>query len=198
MTKNEMVQIMAILTAAYPHFYDKQTETDKMATLRLWNRHFEYIDYSIMLQAVDAIVARNKFSPTIAEIYEKLDVVLGIDSITEADAWSCVLKAISSGTQDFQHTFELLPPIVRDSIGSAEKLKEWAGLSEPILEMVISSEFYRAFRRERERRTKLMELPQGRRFYLQKQQGYVLNSKQNSLKHFGELRELAESSGNTA
>lgn len=86
MTKNEMVQIMAILTAAYPHFYDKQTETDKIATMRLWYRYFEYIDYSIMLQAVDAIVARNKFSPTIAEIYEKLDVVLGIDSITEADA----------------------------------------------------------------------------------------------------------------
>ncbi len=32
MVKNEMIQIMAILTAAYPRYYDKQTEADAKKT----------------------------------------------------------------------------------------------------------------------------------------------------------------------
>ena len=177
MTKNEMVQIMAVITAAYPRFYDKQTETDKIAALRLWYRHFEYVDYDVMLQAVDAVISKNKFPPVIAEIYENLNIVLGIYDMTETEAWSCVLKIIRSSQSDYQRQFELLPPIIQDTLGSADKFKEWSELNDTVIECVIQYEFQKDFCAETERRKKLMELPNKHRLYLQRQQKYVVENK---------------------
>ena len=177
MTKNEMVHIMAVITAAYPRFYDKQTETDKIAALRLWYRHFEYVDYDVMLKAVDAVISKNKFPPAIAEIYENLNIVLGIYDMTETEAWSCVLKIIRSGQSDYQRQFELLPPIIQDTLGSSDKLKEWSKFNDMAVEFIISNEFQRAFSAEVERRKKLMELPDKHRLYLQRQQKYISENK---------------------
>lgn len=177
MTKNEMVQIMAVISAAYPRFYDKQTETDKIAALRLWYRHFEYVDYNVMLKAVDAVISKNKFPPAIAEIYEKLNIVLGIYDITETEAWSCVLKIIRRGQTDYQRQFELLPPIIQDTLGSADKLKEWSEVNDRAIDVIISNEFQQAFSAETERRKKLMELPDKHRESLKRQQKYISENK---------------------
>ncbi len=177
MTKNEMVQIMAVISAAYPRFYDKQTEADKIAALRLWYRHFEYVDYDVMFQAVDAVISKNKFPPAIAEIYENLNIVLGIDNITEAEAWSCVRKILCSCETDYNRQFELLPPIIQDTLGSADKLKEWSEVNEMAVDVIISNEFQQAFFAETERRKKLMELPDKHRQYLKRQQKYIFENK---------------------
>lgn len=172
-----MVQIMAVISAAYPRFYDKQTETDKIAALRLWYRHFEYVDYNVMLKAVDAVISKNKFPPAIAEIYEKLNIVLGIYDITETEAWSCVLKIIRRGQTDYQRQFELLPPIIQDTLGSADKLKEWSEVNDRAIDVIISNEFQQAFSAETERRKKLMELPDKHRESLKRQQKYISENK---------------------
>lgn len=177
MTKNEMVQIMAVISAAYPRFYDKQTEADKIAALRLWYRHFEYVDYDVMLKAVDAIISKNKFPPAIAEIYEKLNIVLGVYDMTETEAWSFVLKIIRGGQTDYQRKFELLPPIIQDTLGSADKLKEWSEFNDIAIDVIISNEFQQAFSAEIERRRRLMELPDKHREYLKRQQKYICQNK---------------------
>lgn len=180
MTKNEMVQIMAVISAAYPRFYDKQTEDDKIAALRLWYRHFEYVDYDVMLKAVDAVISNNKFPPTIAEIYEKLNIVLGVYGMTETEAWSCVLKIIRGGQTDYQRKFELLPPIIQDTLGSAYKLKEWSEFNDMAIDVIISNEFQQAFSAEIERRKRLMELPDKHREYLKRQQKYICTKRLKS------------------
>lgn len=177
MTKNEMVQIMAVITAAYPRFYDKQTETDKLAVLRLWYRHFEYVDYDVMLQAVDAVISKNKFPPTIAEIYEKLNIVLGIYDMTETEAWSCVRKIIQGNQTNYQRQFELLPPSVQDTLGGSDKLEEWSNLNDTVIDCIIQYEFQKAFSEEVERRKRLMEHPKEYRQYLKRQQKYICENK---------------------
>lgn len=180
MTKNEMIQIMAMITAAYPRFYDKQTETDKMAALRLWYRHFEYVDYDVMLLAVDAVISKNKFPPAIAEIYEKLNIVLGIYDMTETEAWSCVYKIIRSGQDDYQRQFELLPPVIQDVLGSSDKLEEWSKLNDTVIDCVIQYEVQKAFSEENEHRKRLMEHPNEYRQYLKRQQRYICAKKLKS------------------
>lgn len=177
MTKNEMVQIMAVITAAYPRFYDKQTETNKIAALRLWYRHFEYVDYDVMLKAVDAVISKNKFPPAIAEIYEKLNIVLGMYDMTETEAWSCVRKIIQGNQTDYQRQFDLLPPIIQDTLGSADKLKKWSEFNDMAIDIIISNEFQQAFSAEIEHRKKLMELPDKYREYLKRQQKYISENK---------------------
>lgn len=137
----------------------------------------EIILYDVMLKAVDAVISKNKFPPAIAEIYENLNIVLGIDNITETEAWSCVRKIIRENQNDYQSQFELLPPIIQDTLGSADKLKEWSEFNDMMIDIIVSNEFQQAFPEQVERRKKLMELPDKHRQYLKRQQKYICSNR---------------------
>lgn len=179
MTKNEMVQIMAVITAAYPRFYDKQTEEDKMAALKLWYRHFENIDYDVMVQAVDAVIATNKFPPTIAEINEKIDLLLGkgLNYMSEQEAWGYVSKAIQNSAYNYQSEFDKLPEDIQRIIHHPRQLREWALLDKEVVQSVIASNFQRAFRVQQEKKKQRLSLPNERQQYLQQQMKYLAEMK---------------------
>ncbi len=167
MTKNEIVQIMAIITAAYPRFYEKQTEADKVAALRLWYRHYENVDYGTMLQAVDAVISTNKFPPTIAEINEKLDLLLGgDDEMSELEAWARVSKAIGNSAYNYNREYALLPERIRRVIGDARQLHDWALMDEATVNSVVASNFQRTYRARAETEKQLAYLPEHRQSYL--------------------------------
>ena len=170
MTKDEMVEIMAIITAAYPRFYDKQTDVDKIAALRLWYRHFMSISYDIMLQAADAVIATNKYPPTIAEINEKIDLLLrdNSENMSETEAWSYVSKAIKNSLYNYENEFNMLPPIVQKIVHNAYQLCEWAGMDESTIQSVVASNFVRAYRSEMENVKQKLSLPKERRKYIER------------------------------
>lgn len=175
MTKEEMIQIMAIISAAYPRFYDKQTDADKMAALKLWYRHFVNVSYDLMLQAVDAVITTNKFPPTIAEINEKIDLLLCDYSknISESEAWAYVSKAIKNSTYDYENEFNKLPSIIRKIVSSAYQLREWAAMDETTVQSVVASNFQRAFRNETEKVKQRLSLPKERQKYIEQQSKYL-------------------------
>lgn len=167
MTKNETVQIMAIITAAYPRFYDKQTETDKVAALRLWYRHFGNVDYGTMLQAVDAVISTNKFPPTISEINEKLDLLLSKDDeMSELEAWAIVRKALCNSGYNYMEEYAKLPEPLRRIVGDAHQLHEWAMMDETTVNSVIASNFQRTYRARAEADKQRAYLPERRQAYL--------------------------------
>lgn len=164
MTKQETAQIMAVLAAAYPRFYINQTEMDKMAAFNLWYRHFADVSYNVMLQAVHAVISTNKFVPTIADINEKIDLILfgGNEELTDGEAWSLVSRAICNSTYNYTEEFSKLPPIIQKTVGSARQLHEWAAMDEMVVHSVIASNFQRDFRTVRERKKQLEYLPERR------------------------------------
>lgn len=169
MTKIEMAEIMAVITAAYPKFYDKQTNTDKLAAMRLWYRHFGNVSFDIMLQAVDAVIASNKFPPAIAEINEKLDLICGNadNEMSELEAWALVSRAIRNSAYNYNSEFEKLPSIVQKIIGSPYQLREWAFMDETQVQSVIASNFQRSYRAETAKEKQLAYLPEQRQRRLQ-------------------------------
>lgn len=166
MTKAETAEIMAVISAAYPQFYDKQTEGDKIAAMRLWHRSFKNVSYEVMLDVVDMIIASNKFPPTIAEVNEKLDIVLGTGELTENEAWNMVRAAISKAIYYSSEEFYKMPEEVRAVIGDPSQLKHWALMDESTVNSVISSNFRRAYRAEAEKRRKEAYLPARRQAFL--------------------------------
>ncbi len=178
MTKEEMIQIMAIISAAYPRFYDKQTDADKMAALKLWYRHFMNVSYDFMLQAVDAVITTNKFPPTIAEINEKVDLLLYDYSknISESEAWGYVNKAIKNSAYDYENEFNKLPTIIQKIVGSAYQLREWAAMDETTVQSVVASNFQRAFRNETDKAKQILSLPKERQRYIEQQTKYLDSS----------------------
>lgn len=175
MTKSETIKIMAILTAAYPRFYEKQTEADKLAAIELWHRHFADVPYNIVLQAVDAVIATSKFVPNIAEINEKIDLILrnGTDEMSEAEAWSCVSHAIKNSTYNYESEFAKLPQIIRKIVHSPYQLHEWAAMDEETVQSVVASNVQRAYRTESEKQKQISYLPQERQKRLQERIKYI-------------------------
>ena len=172
MTKREMIEIMAIISAAYPGFYDKKTESDKITALRLWYRYFAAVDYDIMLQTIDAVIISNRFPPTIAEVNEKLELVLnrGQAEMSEHEAWICVRDALCGNTDDYKSKFEDLPLMIKNVIKTPEQLRKWAALEENIINSVVESDFLKLYRIEQEKQKQRIRLPSEYRKNLQQTQ----------------------------
>ncbi len=172
MTKKETAEIMAIINAAYPQFYGKQSDADKIAALRLWYMHFKNVSYAIMLQAVHAVIAENKFQPTIADVNEKIDLIVGaITDLSSDEAWAAVERAIHAS--DHTAAFNRLPPLVRRVVGSAEQLDKWANMDECTVFGVPACIFHGKYSEAREKQKENMHLPQVREQYLAEQMQYI-------------------------
>ena len=96
MTREETLQVLSILKAAYPHSYRNMTRLDAEAAVNLWHRQFENEDAAAVSMAVDALIATRKegYSPTVGEVKEQLHRVRTEDSLlSDAEAWGLVEKA---------------------------------------------------------------------------------------------------------
>ena len=71
MTKQEALQILAILQAAYPNFY-KGTKEEAIGTVSVWCMQFHDMPAEIVLMAVHKLIGTNKFPPTVSEVKAKL------------------------------------------------------------------------------------------------------------------------------
>ncbi len=91
MNINELKQITAMLTTAYPKF-----ELSSKEAIKLWYMMLQDIDFEIMKSAVIKHIAESEFPPTIASLRKMATEISNpqIKAITGADAWGEVVKAI--------------------------------------------------------------------------------------------------------
>ena len=73
MTKNETLELLAIIKVAYPQKLGKISELEAGAMVELWANTFAGVPKPIMQIAVKKIVMQTKFFPSIAEMCEVLD-----------------------------------------------------------------------------------------------------------------------------
>lgn len=74
MTQKEIVQILAIIKAAYPNSY-KMTEEEASGTIGVWYMQFSNISANVVLMAVSKHISTSKFPPSIYEIKNKISSI---------------------------------------------------------------------------------------------------------------------------
>ena len=161
MKKSETRMILAVLVVAFPAFYRNTSETDTEAAVNLWYQQFQDYDYKTVEKAVQALISTKVegFPPTIGEVKEHIRKLRHTEDIDESSAWAMVSKATRNSSYYSEREFAKLPPSVQKAVGSAEQLKQWAGMDADDVETVIQSHFRKAYRAELQRAAELEKLP---------------------------------------
>ena len=75
MTLEESVKLLALIKLAYPNSYKDIDKDTQLATVKMWQRAFDIVPFTIVELALDHFVKVSKFPPTIADICEELKSV---------------------------------------------------------------------------------------------------------------------------
>lgn len=155
MNRADVIGIMAILETAYPQYYSKRDNQQRMEAVNLWADLFADDPAPLVAAAVKTIiVSGGAFPPSIGEIKNKMHDLSAPAELSETEAWALVSKAVRNGIYGYQKEFDQLPPTVQAAVGRPEQLKEWAVMPEDEVQSVVASNFMRGYktvqRRERE------------------------------------------------
>lgn len=73
MTREETVQILSLLKAAYPASYKGMTRDEANGVISVWATQFARTPADVILIAVNKLIAKNRFPPSVSEVKEKLN-----------------------------------------------------------------------------------------------------------------------------
>ena len=144
MTRQEALAIMAMLKTAYPSFYKDLSKEELNAAVNLWATMFSEESIQVVTEAIKALMCTLKYPPTIADVKEKIALIMQPPAMTEMEAWQIVRKAISY--YNAEENFINLPPEIQKVVGSPNMLREWAQMDADTVNSVIQSNFMRSFR----------------------------------------------------
>ena len=122
MNKVETLKLMAILRAAYPLYYAKQSLDDAEAAANLWAAMFAEDDAKHVSAAVKAFIASDTkgFPPSVGQIKDSLDKIMqeiAGRELTPVEAWGLVSKACRRAYYNAQEEYDKLPDTVRAVLG---------------------------------------------------------------------------------
>ena len=146
MTRQEALKILTILKTAYPNFYKDYSKEELNAAIDLWATMFAEEHPEIVVEAVKALICTHKYPPTIADVKEKIAMIMQsqTQTMTEMEAWQRVKVAISY--YNASEKFAELPPILQKIVGSPNVLREWALMNGEVVNSVIQSNFMRSYK----------------------------------------------------
>lgn len=75
MTREETLELMAILKAAYPNSYNGMTKQEAIGVVTVWALHFADVPADIVHMALQKAISASKFPPSINEVKAKLQSV---------------------------------------------------------------------------------------------------------------------------
>lgn len=158
---DETTKVLSVLKAAYPHAFQNLSKKDAETMITLWATMFQDESYAEVNAAIGALIATRTvgFSPTIGEVKEQIHRLHHHSDIDDAGAWALVSKACRNSSYHSKEEFAKLPPEVQQAVGSAEQLRQWAGMDAETVESVIASNFKRSFRVQKERAAEIEKLP---------------------------------------
>ena len=155
MTLEETAMLMDVMSAAYPQFYAKQSEQERLNAVSLWTAMFAEDNAKEVAAAVKTIIVTSTsgFPPSIGEVKDKLMHIRDPDRMTAQEAWTLASKAAAGNL-----AWNKLPHLVQKAIGSPTVLRDWGLTDIDRFNTVIYSQFVRAYGtyENREREMKLM------------------------------------------
>lgn len=91
MTREEAIQVLTLLKAAYPRFYTGMTRADAEAAISLWASMLADMPFEVVKIAIEKYMAVGKFPPTIADIRES---ALNTKELTGDEAFGQAVEAV--------------------------------------------------------------------------------------------------------
>lgn len=161
MTRDDTLDILSVLKAAYPNFYRDMTRKDADHVISLWSEMFKDEPAELVGLAVKRHIATDTkgFPPNIGAIKDAIVKIMQPDEMTEFEAWDLVSKATRNSTYNSGEEFAKLPPVVQRIVGSPMQLQEWAAMDTETLQSVIGSNFQRSYRARAHHEREFLALP---------------------------------------
>lgn len=72
MKRDETIKLLSILKAAYPNSYKGMTKDEANGMVSVWTMQFANIPANIVFIAVNKIISKSPFPPSISEVKDKL------------------------------------------------------------------------------------------------------------------------------
>lgn len=168
MNRQETLKILAVLKAAYPQFYSRQSKEELSEVLALWQSMFEDESYELVATALKALIKTraSNFPSSIGELNEKIQNLTAPHQMSEAEAWNMVLNAIKSALYHSVENFAALPPELQKVVGSPSQLRDWAMMEPNTVNSVIASNVQRSYKTVVRRERELKSLPSSVRGFL--------------------------------
>lgn len=144
MTRDETVSMLMLLKAAYPHFYNKQSEEEVITTIDLWAEMFADDDINIVKYALkELIFAHTGFPPDIAAVKTRIKEFVSAASgeLTDEELWQKLRRATSNGYYGAKEEFEKLPKVVQRYLGDPSALRELSQMDEETFNTVVHGQF---------------------------------------------------------
>lgn len=161
MNKTETAGIMAILQVAYPMYYRDKSKEELTVAVNLWHEMFLEDDVELVKAAIKGFIASDTrgFPPVIGQIRQQLQRLIAPVQLCEVAAWDLVSNAIRNGMYGAEEEFAKLPHAIQQSIGSADRLREWSQVDVDDVQTVIASHFMRSYRARLQQEKELAMLP---------------------------------------
>lgn len=173
MNRTETIKIMAVLRAAYPQYYVKQSNADLQDIVNLWTEMFADEPYNLVAMAVKALIKTREstFPPGIGEINARIMQLTQPEELSEMEAWALVSQAVRNSAYNSQREFDRLPEVVQRVIGSPAQLREWSQMDSDTVNSVISSNFQRSYRARAKNEREYIALPSSVKAYMEQLAG---------------------------
>ena len=119
MTREETIQVLSILKAAYPKFYANLTRESAMQIIELWSVMFADDEVDHVKTALYKQIATRAFPPAIADIRKAMLFVTETNENDLGEAWGEVMKAVRNfGYIRETEALESLNSITRKAVES--------------------------------------------------------------------------------
>ena len=161
MTREDTLDLLSVLKAAYPNFYRDMTRKDAEHVIALWSDMFKDEPAELVALAVKAHIATDKkgFPPHIGAIKDAIVKIQQPGEMTELEAWGLVQKALRNGYYGAQEEFDKLPPVVQRLVGSPNQLREWSQMDTETVSSVVASNFQRSYKARAAHEREFLALP---------------------------------------
>lgn len=162
MTREETIQILALLRAAYPSFYSKFQKRDLESIAALWSEMFAEDDFGVTKYALkELITTHTGYPPDIAALKAKIAEVTqaATDKPTHEELWLMLKRAASNGYYNARAEFDKLPPVLKRYVGSPATLREYAMIDADTFNTVNHGQFLKQIKVIEQREEYAQKMP---------------------------------------
>lgn len=188
MTRDETIQILALLRASYPAFYSKFGKAELEGIVNLWAEMFAEDNINIVKYALKELIATHSgYPPDIAALKTKMKEVCSAASEepTDEELWIILKRAVSNGNYGAQREFDKLPHVLQRYCGSPATLREFALIDSDTFNTVNHGQFLKQIKIIKEREEHSARMPQEVRLLIQSAFKQLPNDNQNLLSDGG-------------
>lgn len=161
MTEVEASKVLAVLKAAYPAAYSKQSDEEIDAVITLWAEMFDE-PYELVGAALKSFISSDVtgFPPSIGQIKGHINKLIAPVQMTESEAVNLIMQATRNATYNSVAEFNKLPPMLQRLVGSPMQLRDWAVSDSATINSVVASNLQRSYRALNERQKEIAALPE--------------------------------------